>query len=315
MSFKPIPPDGKVQDLRNSKPKTEEDIAQEKQAKNDKIRRNLRLFALVLAGYYFASAGYSWYQENQSESQAITAVNELNPLRDPVAFRSTFNQLINERDTSLPTANANDTPEGFIAVLSTAVEIKGVARANSKELANVQIQTRYPDAFPPESINAFQTFVLACERLANPQATQEQADGILDSLGIIPRVDANENDKLFPNTSVTSPAYRYETTFTSGPIDELTLVAIPLAHEQAQAAPTASTDAQANDANQASQATQDNGAANAESMDANAPATIDNGSDVPVMDNNSDVPMMDADPSMELEQPSAAYPESDVPSL
>ena len=155
MSFKPIPPSGNVQDLRNSKPKTQEQIDQEKQQKSDKVRRNLRLFALVLAGYYFASAGYSWYQQNQSESQAVVAVNEQNPLRDPVAFRETFNRLINQKDTSLPTANANDTPEGFIAVLSTAVEMKGVARPNSKELSNIQIQTRYPDAFPPESINAF----------------------------------------------------------------------------------------------------------------------------------------------------------------
>lgn len=232
MSFKPIPPSGNVQDLRNSKPKTQEQIDQEKQQKSDKVRRNLRLFALVLAGYYFASAGYSWYQQNQSESQAVVAVNEQNPLRDPAAFRETFNRLINQKDTSLPTANANDTPEGFIAVLSTAVEMKGVARPNSKELNNIQIQTRYPDAFPPESINAFQTFVLACELMANPSATQEEADAILDSLGIIPRVDANEADKMFENMSVTSSAYRYETYFTSGPIDELTLTVTPLAHER-----------------------------------------------------------------------------------
>lgn len=231
MSFKPIPPSGNVQDLRNSKPKTQEQIDQEKQQKSDKVRRNLRLFALVLAGYYFASAGYSWYQQNQSESQAVVAVNEQNPLRDPAAFRETFNRLINQKDTSLPTANANDTPEGFIAVLSTAVEMKGVARPNSKELNNIQIQTRYPDAFPPESINAFQTFVLACELMSNPSATQEEADAILDSLGIIPRVDANEADKIFENMSVTSSAYRYETYFTSGPIDELTLTVTPLAHE------------------------------------------------------------------------------------
>lgn len=292
MSFKPIPPSGNVQDLRNSKPKTEEDIAKEKQTKNDKIRRNLRLFALVLAGYYFASAGYSWYQESQSESQAITAVNELNPLRDPAAFRATFNQLINERDTSLPTANANDTPEGFIAVLSTAVEIKGVARTDSKELANVQIQTRYPDAFPPESVNAFQTFVLACERMAEPQATQEQADAILDSLSIIPRVDANEDDKLFPNTSVTSGAYRYETIFTHGPIDELTLIAIPLAHEQAEA----SSDVPAIDA----PAADAQAAADAAATDASDAAGADATSDVP---------------AMEVEQSSAADPQDDVPAL
>ena len=60
MDFKPVPPDGKVYDLRNAaKPKTEEDLQKEKQAKNDKVRRNLRIVALVIACYYFASAGYS----------------------------------------------------------------------------------------------------------------------------------------------------------------------------------------------------------------------------------------------------------------
>ena len=277
MSFKPIPPSGNVQDLRNSKPKTQEQIDQEKQQKSDKVRRNLRLFALVLAGYYFASAGYSWYQQNQSESQAVVAVNEQNPLRDPAAFRETFNRLINQKDTSLPTANANDTPEGFIAVLSTAVEMKGVARPNSKELNNIQIQTRYPDAFPPESINAFQTFVLACELMANPSATQEEADAILDSLGIIPRVDANEADKMFENMSVTSSAYRYETYFTSGPIDELTLTVTPLTH-----------DMQTTD-------TQDNSAAASEANEQDMAAdTQQDVSDVPPMPeeqgNSSDVP-------------------------
>ena len=79
-----------------------------------------------------------------------------------------------------------------------------------------------------------------CPRLwlmANPSATQEEADAILDSLGIIPRVDANEADKMFENMSVTSSAYRYETYFTSGQIDELTLTVTPLAHEMQTTAP------------------------------------------------------------------------------
>ena len=102
MSFKPIPPSGNVQDLRNSKPKTQEQIDQEKQQKSDKVRRNLRLFALVLAGYYFASAGYSWYQQNKSESQAVVAVNEQNPLRDPAAFRKVLTvPLTKKKDTSI----------------------------------------------------------------------------------------------------------------------------------------------------------------------------------------------------------------------
>lgn len=228
MDFKPIPPDGKVHDLRNAqKPKTEQEIKDEKQAKNDKVRRNLRIVALVLACYYFASAGYSWYQESQHEQNATTATNLQNPLKDPVIFRQTFNTLINEQDTSLPTANANDTPEGFVAVLSTSVEMQGMAKPNSKELQSVQIQTRYPDAFPPESLKAFKTFILANERLYNSEADMALVDEVLNNLGIIPKFDANEDNKVFAPTTVQTDGYQYQTTFTSGPIDELTLVVTP----------------------------------------------------------------------------------------
>lgn len=228
MDFKPIPPDGKVHDLRNAqKPKTEQEIKDEKQAKNDKVRRNLRIVALVLACYYFASAGYSWYQESQHEQNATTATNLQNPLKDPVLFRQTFNTLINEQDTSLPTANANDTPEGFVAVLSTSVEMQGMAKPNSKELQSVQIQTRYPDAFPPESLKAFKTFILANERLYNSEADMALVDEVLNNLGIIPKFDANEDNKVFAPTTVQTDGYQYQTTFTSGPIDELTLVVTP----------------------------------------------------------------------------------------
>ena len=228
MDFKPIPPDGKVHDLRNAqKPKTEQEIKDEKQAKNDKVRRNLRIVALVLACYYFASAGYSWYQESQHEQNATTATNLQNPLKDPVLFRQTFNTLINEQDTSLPTANANDTPDGFVAVLSTSVEMQGMAKPNSKELQSVQIQTRYPDAFPPESLKAFKTFILANERLYNSEADMALVDEVLNNLGIIPKFDANEDNKVFAPTTVQTDGYQYQTTFTSGPIDELTLVVTP----------------------------------------------------------------------------------------
>lgn len=231
MDFKPIPPSGKVEDLRNvaTEPTPEQRDA-EKQAKREKTRRNLRIIALCLAVYYFGSAFYSWYEEAEHESNAITAVNIANPLKDPQLFRDTFNGLINAADTSLPIATANDSSSGFVSVLSPALELQGRMKPQSKELQEIQIQTRYPDAFPPESIVAFRSFVLACERLADPAATQEMADSLLTQVGLIPKVDANENDKQFPATTVRSNAYEYRTAFTGGPIDELTLIATPLAN-------------------------------------------------------------------------------------
>ena len=227
MDFKPIPPSGKVEDLRNApQAKTPEQLEEEKMARREKTRRNLRLIALVLAGYYFISAGYSWYQERQLEQQALLAESE-NPLSEPQRFRDTFNGLINGADTSLPTANANDTPDGFVAVLSPAVEIRGIALPNSRELHSLQIQTRYPDAFPPESLTAIENFILALERLADPKATHAEAQAMMRQMDIIPQPDANEDDKIFPEVKLDSLAYQYRTTFTHGPIDELTIIATP----------------------------------------------------------------------------------------
>lgn len=229
MDFKPIPPDGKVADLRNEpKPKTEEEIQQEKQARHDKLRRNLRILALCVAAYYFASAGYSWYEESQSEANATAEVHAQNPLKDANLFRTKFNELLNKADTSLPTANANDTPEGFVAVLSTAIEIRGTFLPNTKHLSKVQIQTRYPEALPPESLKAFETFVLTCEQLYNPNVTTAEADNILNELGIVPKFDANPDDKVFNAATYTNKDYIYSLSFTHGPVDELTLTVEPL---------------------------------------------------------------------------------------
>lgn len=237
MDFKPIPPSGKVEDLRNvAPPPTPEQQEDAKQARRDKTRKNLRIIALCVAFYYFGSAFYSWYEESQHEANAVSVVNVANPLKDPQAFREHFNTLINSADTSLPIATANDSSSGFVAVLSPALELQGRMKPQSKELQELQIQTRYPDAFPPESIVAFRSFVLACEQLVEPNASYEQADQLLNQLGIIPQVDANEDNKMFPNSVVRSNAYEYRTLFTGGPIDELTLIAVPLANLEPAAA-------------------------------------------------------------------------------
>lgn len=279
MDFKPIPPSGQVEDLRKTaSAPTQEEIEAEKQAKREKTRRNLRIIALCLAAYYFGSAIYSWYEESQHEANAVAEVNINNPLKDPQAFRDAFNALINAADTSLPIATANDSQDGFVAVLSTALEIQGHVKPQSKELQEVQIQTRYPDAFPPESILAFRSFVLACEQLANPAFTQEQADQLLSQAGLVPQVDANEDNKVFPNSTFRSNTYEYRTTFTSGPIDELTLIAVPLA--------------------------------NLNSAASDAPL-VDVTSDVPVIDGSSDVPAVEGSsdvPTVNVETaPASAY--------
>ncbi len=207
----------------------EEKLAREKKAKHDRIRRNLRILALAVAAYYFVSAGYSWYQENQAENakeasaMVDASVHATQLFADPVAFRERFNDSINAQRSSLPTANANDSTEGFVAVLSPAIELRGVIPPDAQDIAYMQLQTRYPDALPPESITALRAFVLACENATD----QKQADEILNALGIIPTPDANEAGKVFAPTMVQSPGVRYELSFVDDAIDELTIKAFP----------------------------------------------------------------------------------------
>ena len=207
----------------------EEKLAREKKAKHDRIRRNLRILALAVAAYYFVSAGYSWYQENQAENakeasaMVDASVHAAQLFADPVAFRERFNDSINAQRSSLPTANANDSTEGFVAVLSPSIELRGVIPPDAQDIAYMQLQTRYPDALPPESITALRAFVLACENATD----QKQADEILNALGIIPTPDANEAGKVFAPTMVQSPGVRYELSFVDDAIDELTIKAFP----------------------------------------------------------------------------------------
>ena len=77
--------------------------------------------------------------------------------------------------------------------------------------------------------------------MADPNVSMDFADEVLRHIGLEPQLDANEDNKMFSPKTVHSNNFEYKSSFTSGPIDELTLVATPrynLAH------PSAATDAQ-----------------------------------------------------------------------
>lgn len=199
----------------------EQDKDQLKREREWKMRRNLRILALLIAAYYFASAGYAWYQESLVEEQNTVKVSTISNAKD---FRKYFNDIINKEDTSLPTANANDSKDGFIAVLSPSIEMRGIAKGNSHELSSVQIQTIYTNALPPESLLAFKAFIATCEGSKDLKV----ADDILLKLNIIPEYDKNESDKIFEEISVKSNTMKYQLKFINDEIDTLTIVATSL---------------------------------------------------------------------------------------
>lgn len=192
----------------------------EKSLKQEKIRRGFRIAAILLALYYFITAGFSFWEESKREEQSQNSTY-VNVLSSPEEFRNKFNASIDAQRSSLPIANANDTVEGFVAVLSPAVEICGVAKEGLKELSYVQVQTRYPGALPPESLVAFKAFISACENTQDETIINE----ILTNLDIVPENDANADDKAFKESIVESQTMHYETKFVKDSIDELTIIA------------------------------------------------------------------------------------------
>lgn len=209
--FEEPPKDGKSEEEKTPE--------ERKKEKNDRIRRNLRMVALVVACYYFISAGYTWWEESKAENNPAAAAVQMQPLSNSQLFRERFNASLNEQRSSLPTANANDSSSGFIAVLSPAIELRGVLNEADGSVQYMQLQTRYPDALPPESLTALRAFVSACEDNSDPA----YADRILSELGIEPEPDANEAGKVFEEVQVQSEKVHYTLSFSADAIDELTL--------------------------------------------------------------------------------------------
>lgn len=198
-----------------------ENLSQEelKRQKQEKIRKNFRIIALLVACYYFISAGFSWYEEWQREKAAEEAgIPEL--VFTGPAFRESFNNALATFDTALPTANANDNVEGFVSVLSPSIELRGTASYDGTNLESVQIQSRFPDGLEPEAYTAIQSFVHACE------GTDMYTEEILKQMGIVEEKLLNK-DAVYDFVVVQSPRFHYETGFSQGPLCELTIKAVP----------------------------------------------------------------------------------------
>ena len=193
-----------------------------KQIRHERVRRNLRILALFVAGYYFVSAGFSWYEESQREelaAQNAQLVQNEDPLSDGPTFRALYNQNLNTYDTALPTANANDSVEGFVAVLSPSIELRGFCNPGERKLYAAQVQSRFTQGLEKEGLNAISAFILTLEKDLNLTAE------ILKNLGLIESEVLLKADHPFEKTQVQSPKYTYELNYLEGEIDELTLIA------------------------------------------------------------------------------------------
>lgn len=184
-----------------------------------RMRRNLRIFAIIIALYYFGSAGYSYYQEQQraKEDQILSEYI----IHKPKEFRDFFNNTLVSLNSTLPTANATDSVDGFVAVLSPQIELSGYTNKTNPMIEGVQLQTRYSDLkLNPEAKNAIIAFVASCLKTNDKNTITT----VLNSLGI----DINNDQYTFDNLENTQLVYNnviFDVSLVKDVINEFTIKA------------------------------------------------------------------------------------------
>lgn len=189
---------------------------EKKELNRQRMRRNLRIIAILVAAYYFITAFMSYYDEQQ-RAKLNETLDVAQSISDPKLFRENFNTYLNQNDSILPLANANDDSNGFVAPLSTALELEGFNYENSKTIQKVQLSARFTDALSTDALLAFKAFIAACENTAD----DKYIESILFSLGII----SNEQEHNFENTKLVTNNRVYYVEYTQGPLNELVLSA------------------------------------------------------------------------------------------
>ncbi len=192
---------------------------EKKELNRQRMRRNLRIIALLVAAYYFITAFMSYYDEQQREKLNET-LDVAQSISDPKLFRDNFNTYLNQKDSILPLANANDDSNGFIAPLSTALELEGFNYENSKTIQKVQLSARFTDTLSNDALVAFKAFIAACENTVD----DKYIESILLSLGIISN-ETSTQEYNFENTKLVTNNRVYYVEYTQGPLNELVLSA------------------------------------------------------------------------------------------
>lgn len=193
----------------------------EKLERQNRMRRNFRLLALFVAIYFFISAGYGYYNH-----ATLPKIDENLAASDtfihPEVFRNAFNACLSASGSALPTANADDTHDGYVAVLAPGLELRGLADPDTLLSTRVQVQARYPDALPPEAVDAIRAFVGACENTTD----EDHIRAIVHALGVDTDYGNNARGKEFKERKVQNDfGILYEISFTPGEPNELTVQA------------------------------------------------------------------------------------------
>lgn len=133
-----------------------------KQEKRDRIRRNLRILAIFVAGYYFVSAGMNWYEDYRADKTIL--VKEIRAFDGQDALlqilkRSVYGETL---DPKLEVQGS------YISVTEPEL-LKGVSAeidttSTEKEIASILYDTEISNGIPTdEQLKAARAYFSLCE--------------------------------------------------------------------------------------------------------------------------------------------------------
>lgn len=189
--------------MSDKTPVDEQTLEQLKIAKNNRIRKNLRILALCAAAYYFISAGIAFYEDSQDakirinpeyrtifETNTDNAVN-LAKLYDANNFATVFAQADKKSNSTIFKLNCQEGNEGSLAideydgkVVSMVMSFKG---EDFKDPALYQL-LRYTIAVSENNVNS------------------SIVDEILKVMGF----DPNAQNPTFKDADLSSKKIRYQ---------------------------------------------------------------------------------------------------------
>ncbi len=129
------------------------------QQKKDRVRRNLRIIALCVAGYYFISAGFTWYSDHQAEKLRL-----LPQVENVFASDEDFSKALHAASNGSSDLNA-DMDAGRITLEENAGAVsKAVFQARFESGLNVIEKTRA------------RAFLMACENTTDEKTITKLMD-------------------------------------------------------------------------------------------------------------------------------------------
>jgi hypothetical protein len=129
------------------------------QEKKERVRRNLRIIALCVAGYYFISAGFTWYNDHQAEKFRL-----LPQVENVFASEADFGRALD--------AASKDGADGAEGADSGRISLDASGGAVSKAVFEASFQNGLSD----DEKDRARAFLMACENSSDGKTISKLMD-------------------------------------------------------------------------------------------------------------------------------------------